>query len=465
MLKNLRRGVLGFSFAISSFQLVFAEQVQTTLTKVADLPNIGILAQSPESPRGGLLQVGNDLWFTTYAGGENSIGAIVSYSLETGQFTTQHSFGLPNPSEPTQARYDGFAPWKTTLTMGDDNRVYYATQYGGASWTSGSNGGAIGSFDPATISTTGVKVVWSGAVASNQPRNLGYASPIYVPNSGGGASIYFNTYAGGAKDWGSIQKVTLDASGNPTGSTQLTEFVGSLSTPNSGRQPQGGMLLVGNKIYYTTASTATESSTGVVANATLQVIDTSTDQVSVLSTTWFTGGSSTGGWNTPLYDAERNSIYSVALSGGILKFDLTDGLADPQSLLPNSNDGGAGNFADPIIFGDSIYYVKQASGSSTAANYGGQIWRYDLDSEYIELLYNLKDYDGVSSNQSGSFSVVVEDGKEVLYFLTASDRTTGTTDAFGALYRLEVIAVPEPGVVGLLLLGLGLCGRHLYRRR
>lgn len=453
MLISLRKGLLGFALAICSFQLVFAEQIQTTLTKVADLPNVGILAQSPESPRGGLLQVGNDLWFTTFAGGENSIGAIVSYSLETGQFTTQHSFGLPNPSEPTQARYDGFSPWKTTLTMGNDGRVYYATQYGGASWTNGNNGGAIGSFDPATIATTGVKAVWSGAVASNQPRNLAYTSPIYVPNSGGGASIYFNTYAGGSSDWGTVQRVTLDASGNPTGSTQITQLTGA-----NGRQSQGGLLLVNDKIYYTTASTAGG------AAATLQVLDTTTDSVSILSTTWVTSGSN-GGWNTPLYDIERNSIYTVALSGGIMKFDLTDGLANPQSLLPNSNDGGAGNFADPIIFGDSIYYVKQAVGNASTATYGGQIWRYDLDSEYIELLYNLKDYDGVSSNQSGSFSVVVEDGKEVLYFLTASDRTTGTTDAFGALYRLEVVAVPEPSVVGLILLGLGLCGRGLYRRR
>lgn len=425
--------------------LSHGETITTSLTKVADLPISGSdgAITSPQSPRGGILQIGNELWFTTYGGGENSVGAIVSYSLETGTFTTQHSFGLPNPDDLTQTRYDGYQPWKTTLTLGDDGLVYYAAQYGGASWTGESNGGAIGSFDPSTVQTTGVNVVWSGQVASNQPRNLGYTSPIYVAQAGGGASVYFTTYAGGTSDWGTIQKVSLDASGNTTGVTQITQFTAGNSSPNSGRQPQGGMVQVGEKIYYTTASTASGSA------ATLQVLDTTTDTVSVLSTTWTIRTKvDNGAWSTPIYDSERNAIYSLALSGGILKWDLTTGVVDPQSLLPNSADGAAGNFADPILFGDSIYYVKQNAGSGD--NSGGQIWRYDLDSEYIELLYNLKDFGGKASSQSGTLSVVLEEGKEVLYFLTASD-TVGTD--LGALYRLEITVVPEPSVIGLLIAG------------
>ena len=442
-----------------------AEAIQTTLTKVADLPLVGAFATTPQSPRGGILQVGSDLWFTTYSGGENSVGAIVSYSMLTGSFTTQHSFGLPNPSQPTQARYDGYNPWKTTLTMGADGRVYYAAQYGGASWTSGSNGGAVGAFNPATVQSSGVSVVWSGATGANQPSNLAYTSPVYVPTGGGTASMYFMTYAGGSQNWGTVQKVTLNASGAPTSNTTITQLTGSFSTPNTGRQTQGGMLLVNDKIYYATASTAGG------AAATLQVLDTTNDQVTVLSDVWSisvtvgTTITTSGGWSTPMYDAERNAIYSLTLSTGILKWDLTTGVANPQSVLPNSMDGAAGNFADPILFGDSIYYVKQASGAATADNYGGQIWRYDLESENIQLLYNLKDYDGLSSSQSGSLSVVNENGVDVLYFLTASDRTTGTTDQYGALYRLQVTVVPEPGTIGLVAAGLALCAFRLRRRR
>lgn len=433
----------------------FAEAVVTELTKVADLPTAGSggAVTSPQSPRGGILQVGNELWFTTFGGGENSVGAIVSYDLENGTFATEHSFGLPNPGQPTQARYDGYQPMKTTLTMGDDGRIYYAAQYGGASWTTGNNGGAIGSFDPATVQSSGVNVVWSGAVATNQPRNLGYTSPIYVPVTGGGASVYFNTYAGGNSDWGTVQKLSLDAGGNPTGVSQVIQLTGSNSTPNTGRQSQGGLLLVEDKIYYSTASSAGG------ALPTLQVLDTTTDQVTVLSTTWTTGGNN-GAWSTPIYDSERNAIYSLALTGGILKWDLTTGVLDPQSLLPNSSDGATGNFADPILFGDSIYYVKQSSGSG--ANSGGQIWRYDLDDENIELLYNLNAYGGTASSQSGTFSVVTENGQDVLYFLTAAD-TVGSN--FGALYRLEITVVPEPGTAGLLALASLLVFRRSRRER
>ncbi|CAN5524450.1 hypothetical protein BH09VER1_BH09VER1_50620 [soil metagenome] len=432
------------------------EAITTTLTKVAELPlsGSGGSATSPQSPRGGILQVGNELWFTTYSGGEYSLGAIVSYNLETGVFTTEHSFGLPDPTNPATARYDGFSPWKTTLTLGADGLIYYATQYGGASWTTGNNGGAVGAFDPATVQTTGVTTIWSGQVAANQPRNLAYASPIYIPQAGGGAAVYFNTYAGGSQDWGTVQKVTLDASGQPTGATQITQLTGSNSDPNTGRQAQGGILNVNGKLYYTTASTAGG------AAATLQVLDTATDTVSVLSTTWTTGASN-GGWSTPVYDSERNAIYSLALSGGILKWDLTTGVVDPQSLLANSADGVAGsNFANPILFGESLYYIKQAQG--TGENSGGSIWRYDLESEYISLVYNLKDFGGKASSQSGTLSIVTENGVSALYFLTADD-TTG--DSFGALYRLDVAVVPEPGTWGLCALGLALTALGWRRRR
>lgn len=303
---SLRKGLLAFALLAFSFHAVRAGQVQATVTKLADLPNIGVAGESPQNPRGGTLQIGDDLWFTTYAGGENLVGAIVSYNLVSGQFTTQHSFGLPDPSQPIQVKYDGFSPGKTTLTMGSDGRVYYAAQWGGASWTNGDNGGAIGSFDPATVATTGVTVLWSGAVVSNQPRNLGYTSPIYVPNGSGGASLYFTTYAGGSSDWGTVQKLTLNASGAVSGSSQVTQFVGASSTPASGRQPMGGMLYINGKIYYTTGSAAAS------ATSTLQVIDVATDQVTVLSNTWTTGGN-LGGYSAPLYDAERNSIYTEGL--------------------------------------------------------------------------------------------------------------------------------------------------------
>lgn len=450
--------ILGISLAAALAMgcgAVQAESITTTLTKVAELPISGSqgFQTSPQSPRGGILQVDNKLWFTTYSGGENSVGAIVSYNLTSGAFVTEHSFGLPDPAHPASARYDGYNPWKTTLTLGADGLIYYATQYGGASWTAGSNGGAIGSFNPNTVQSAGVTVLWSGQTGASAPSNLGYTNPIYISGTGGTASLYFNTYAGGTSNWGTVQKLSLSPSGTATGVTQLVQLTGSNSNPNTGRQTQGGLLNVEGKLYYSTAT----ASGGALP--TLQVIDTVTGAVTVLSTNWTTGGSN-GGWNTPVYDAERNAIYSVALSGGILKWDLTTGVTNPQSLLPNSSDGLAGNFSNPIIFGESLYYVKQ---NTSGDNVGGSIWRYDLETQQISLLYNLKDFGGKASWNSGSLGIVTVDGISSLYFTTADD-TVG--DSLGALFRLDItqLAVPEPGTMGLCAAGFALVAWR-YRRR
>ena len=448
----------GFFFGLKSIKLVVfkswlfgimalgvtgadAEIVSLQLSKVADLPVSGSSGgvTSPQNPRGGILQIGNDLWFTTYGGGENSVGAVVSYNLGNGAFTTRHSFGLPDPSNPLSARYDGFWPWKTTLTLGADGLVYFAAQFGGVSWTGGTNGGALGSFDPATVQSAGVKVLWSGSTAGGV-GNLGYAIPIYIPGAGGAASIFFNTYAGGSKNWGTVQKLALDATGNPTGVTTVVDLNG----PN-GKQSQGGLLLKGDKLYYAA------SGTNATASSTLVEVNTTTNVTTVLSNTWFTayntanGSKTTGGWSTPIYDATRNAIYSLGLSGGILKWDFTTGT---QSLLPNSGDGGATNFADPVLFGNSIYYVKQGSGTVGSTSWG-TIWRYDLESQQVSSLYNLYDFGARSTNQSGKLNVVVENGKEVLYFLT--DR--GGANDFGSLFRLEIAKLEPPGKITLALDG------------
>lgn len=443
---------------------VRAENIITTLQRVADLPVSGAgstqterESYSPRAPRGGLLQIGNELWFMTSDGGEYiDTGAIVSYNLQTKLFTTQHSFGLSDPSNPATARYDGYDPEKTTLVRAPDGTVYYAAKYGGGDprvAADKTNGGVIGSFNPSTVQSQGVNAVWFASAQNFMPRNLAYSTPIFIPTAGGGASIYFNTYAGGATtnpttDLGTVQKLTLDISGNLVSQTQVVTLTG----PN-GKQTQGGLLQVGSKLYFATGTAAS-------ASPTLQVIDTANnDAVTVLSTTWTTGGNS-GGWSKPIYDEERNAIYSLTLGsatqGGILKWDIQ---TSQQSILLNSRDGSGGNFADPILLGDSIYYVKQSSGSGD--NSGGQLWRYDLDTSTLMLLYNLKDYLGKASSQSGSLSKVVENGVESLYFLTAED-TNGSN--MGALFKLSVTPAPEPGSALLFAVGGLLVGFRRIRR-
>lgn len=327
---------------------MFAETItSTTLTKLGDLPGI-VADETPGNPRGGLLQIGNTLWFTTYNGGASNHGAILSYDLVSGTFATQYSFGRTDPGDPTTAGYAGQNPQKATLTQGSDGLVYYTTFTGGLTPNSPfANGGAIGRFDPGTIGSTGlVEVLWSGGAGAGQtigaggipgyaqPRNFGYGSAIHVSQGAGNpASVYALSYGGGVGNgsagWGTLQKISLDASGAYAGTTQVAAFTGTASAQpgtQPGRQPMGGLLLVDKggtdqKIYYATSSNAGSSL------ATLQVIDTATDAVTVLSTSWRDPGVSSGGsYSDPLYDAARNAIYSVSLNGRVLMFDLDTGI-------------------------------------------------------------------------------------------------------------------------------------------
>jgi len=437
-------------------QLAVAEQVSTVLTKVADLPVLGsgpyAASESPQSPRGGILQIGNELWFTTNAGGAYTVGSISTYNLETGVFELKHSFGLLDPLDPATAKHDGYAPFKTTLELGNDGRIYYTTQWGGANWNGGTNGtlnngGVVGSFDPATVQTTGVKVHWNGGAASPNPRSV-MNGTIYVPRAGGEASLYAITNAGGGEGaFGTVQKIDLDASGNTAAVTQLTTF-----TSTNGKLPQGGLLYVDDPAdaYYGNMYFATPSykADGTI-NPTLQTFNINTNQVSVLYDDWDSLGVSTSGfgYNTPVYDPLREVLYVVSLKDGIYQWDLQTSTA---SKLPNSgsgtvNDGGGNNFADPILFGDSLYYVTQTD--------EGYLYRYDLELQQVFKLYDLKDYDAFASGQSGSLSVVVEDGIEYIYFLTGGKVNT-TEDNLGSLFRLQVSAIPEPSIA-LLVAGTG----------
>jgi hypothetical protein len=237
--------------------------------------------------------------------------------------------------------------------------------------------------------------------------------------------------------------------------TQVYSFDGA-----NGRTTQGGLRLAGDKIYF--ASTAITGNASTV----LGVLDTKTDVATILSTTWNTGGTRTS-YNTPLYDATSNAIYTVTLGsttagqGGILKWDLntpTQSVQDSQSILPGSADGLTGNFEDPIIFEGSIFYVKQAS--TAAANTGGEVWRYDLTAQSSQLVASLNTLGGKTANQSGSLSLVTAlDGTQSLYFLTAS-QTTASPDN-GALYRV----VPEPATYALLIAGAGLLVQTTRHRK
>lgn len=430
----------------------------TVLTKVADLP-----AASPSNPgsnprlsRSGILQIGDQLWFTTSAGGNYpEMGSITTYNLTSGQIQVQYSFGLPNPSDPTSARKDGYMPYATPV-LGQgmyEGQIIYSTRFGGADWFNtgqpqSNNGGAVGVYNPATGQST---VLWSGDNGQNAANPLPsqiYSSPVYVSNASG-QYLYFLTNQGGdiaaagTTPQGSVVK--LDLSNNS--SSIISSFVlpaNYTGAPGTmpGRLPQGGILQVQEKLYFASTN-----------NNVLQVLDTVTDTVVSYSGP---AGKTAGIFGTPIYDSERDAIYAVSLNQGIYKWDIETGMS---TALPNSTGLGTSQ-SSGILFGDSIFYLT-LGGSETTASY---LYRYDLVNEQIYMLYNLGTIpeSGFTSMQSGVFSIVNEDGQDVLYFITAGGGVNGA----GTIMKLDVLPVPEPGSLGFIMAGAGVlaCLRSRKRR-
>ena len=430
----------------------------TILTKIADLPggDPDDPGKNPRNSRSSILQAGSRLWFTTVQGGDYiDQGSISSYDLIDQQMRVEYSFGLPIPDDPQSARKDGYMPY-SGVTPGQgpySGQLFYTTRYGGENWydtgqLQSNNGGSLGVFNPQTGEST---VLWSGQSPNPGPNQV-YASPVFVSNTSG-AFLYFLTNQGGtggpSGNFGTIQKLDLSTNVSST----VSNFHGSAydGSPGTtiGRQPQGGMLSVGQMIYFGTPSGGDNPPTA--GRGTFQVLNTATDQIEILATTI-----ESGIYNTPVHDAVRDAVYAVTLNKGIYKWDITTGMGE---ILPNSL--GSGNvFANPILFADSIFYATQ--GGSNQATNGGKIWRYDLVAGELFEIYDLTGQNfGTTSNQSASFSLVTENGEDFLYFLTYQ----GGANNAGTLMRIEVTAVPEPASGFLALVaGLVLFARRSRRR-
>lgn len=425
----------------------------TEFSKVADMPAVGSGPTYPGlNARSGILQIDNELWFTTVEGGNYpGMGSISAYDMISGQFSVKYSFGLPNPSDPTSARKDGYMSYATPV-LGQgmySGQIIYATRYGGANWfntgaTNSNNGGAVGVFNPATGTST---VLWSGDndQTNTQLPSQVHSSPVYVNNTSG-QYLYFLTNQGGnlaatgTTTRGSIVKLDLSTNTPTVVSTFSGSHFSGRPQTMPGQLPQGGgPVLVDDKIYF-----------GSTGTSTLNVLNTVTDQV----TTWAgPAGKTAGLFTTPIVDASRDAIYAVSLNQGIYKWDINTGMA---TTLANSTWTGTVQ-GSGILFQDSIFFVTQGTSENGVSN----LYRYDLIQEQIYLEYNLGAIalSGFTSNQSGTFSVVNENGVDVLYFLTYAGGANNT----GTLLRLEVTAVPEPS--SLVLLASAGLGFSVIRRR
>lgn len=170
----------------------------------------------------------NDLLYgTTFSGGSNGGGTIISFDPSNNTESIVWNFG--------SVIYDGQLPFGT-LVYDANNGNYYGMTYSG-----GTNGaGAIISFNPTTNTES---VGWnfgSGSDGQNPYGNL-----VYGINQG---LLYGMTYFGGSNGEGSI------ISFNPT--TDAETVVWNFGNGNDGKYPQGELVynIVNGLFYGTTTS-------------------------------------------------------------------------------------------------------------------------------------------------------------------------------------------------------------------
>jgi uncharacterized repeat protein (TIGR03803 family) len=220
-----------------------------------------------QSPKGALVQSGNDLFGTTEGGGAGGGGTFFSVN-KTGKTKLLYSFGAVG---------SGAGPEGALL---DVNGLFYGTTYGGG--TGSSPGGTVFS-----ISKSGSeKVLYTfqrapdgdgpvgglvylngifygatqlggtnneGSVFSVTPsghatilHSFGAGSDGYNPEAGLtviGNVLYGTTYNGGSKGYGTVYSITTSG---------VETVLHSFSDNPDGRAPVAGLLAVGSSLYGTT---------------------------------------------------------------------------------------------------------------------------------------------------------------------------------------------------------------------
>jgi len=419
---------------------------QTTLTKLFDF---GGTIGGATDPYSAPVLIGNELWFTTNAGGENDFGTISKFNLGTNTLTSVFSMDTT-----------GNSPFSTLTQVGD--QLFYTTSRGGTG-------------DRGTISvwntTTSTNTVLFNSPQLGNAQNLPYTfhgGVTYLDNGDGTADLYALHQSGGSSaSGGGVIKLTLDLTTMNATSTLLASFP---TDATHGRQPFEGFTKVGDKLYFTT-QVGGPTLTGVYPNGAgaIGVVDTTTDSVNSAYAFINGGDGSTAlPQNDLTYDAANNVMYfttngTASQPGALLKLSLTDGSI--TTLYELTGGSASGPFPDGRFATSSIALVENKLFFTTIQGgsvNGGTINMFDLTTNTFVKLYDLDSAtaDNPGGEARGGFLPVQNQitGEWDLYLLT---KQGGKFDQ-GTVLKLHVI--PEPHTATLGLLGLGLLATNSRRR-
>ncbi len=185
-------------------------------------------------PMGGLALSGDTLYGTAESGGSSRNGTVFAVNIDGTSFTTLHSFTTLD--ELTGTNYDGASPRAGLLFAGDT--LYGTTRYGGEA--------GVGTVFAIKTNGTG----FTNLHSFNQESDGANPSAKLILS---GNTLYGTALLGGSWYDGTIFAINTDG----TGFTVLHHFrsttgPGIPPPPDSGAQPNGGLVLSGNTLYGTT---------------------------------------------------------------------------------------------------------------------------------------------------------------------------------------------------------------------
>jgi len=418
--------------------LLSASVSAQTLTKIFDF---GTTVNGPTDPYSAPILIGNELWFTTNAGGANDFGTITKFNLNSNSLTTVYSMDGT-----------GNTPFSTLTQVGD--YIYYTTSRGGT--------GDRGTISVLNTTNGENKILFnSPELASGLPYTF-HGGVAYVDRGDGTASLYALHQSGGNDSaGGGVMKLTLNIA-EQTATSQLIHTF--LADGSSGRQPFEGFTRVGNNLYFTTqvgGTPVTGLGNGPGAIGKVNILDDAVDGAVALLQPG--DGSLALPQNDLLYDPDTNALYfttngTATQPGSLQKFSLLDNSVTTLYELTNAPAAGPfpdGRFATgslALVEGKLYFTTIQGPVTGGTNPNGGTINQFDLTTNTFTKLFDLdaRTANNFGGEPRGGFLPVQDPitGEYDLYLLT---KQGGVADQ-GTILKLHV--VPEPGSGSFLLAGM-----------
>ena len=332
----------------------------TGFTKLLAFSNLGNIPGN----RAALIVSGNTLYGTTAFGGTVGYGTVFAINTDGSGFTNLYNFNGD----------DGYSPMAGLVLSG--NRLYGTTELGGSS--------RQGNVFALNTDGSGFTNLYSFSATHPLTGHGGTNADGALPLSKlvlSGSTLYGTAANGGVWGWGAVFAINT----NGSGFTNLHSF-----TDSEGRWPQAGLVLSGGTLYGTT---------------------------------------SIGG------NASKGTVFAVNTAGTVFT-----NLHSFMAVVSNTNSDGANPYAALTLSGDTLYGTTRFGGGSG----NGTVFALKIDGTGFTTVHSfggLTAFSGTYTNSDGSNPYdELALGSNMVYGTAYQGGSAGN----GTVFSLSVMPVSAP---------------------